>query len=196
LTVSLICCGVAMVLADSCHSRHTDRLVHLLLASGIIWQLRSEFRASPGMYLGSVDLRLFKAGVAINALILVLAFTLRRTLAPIWFPAFLLISTLLGWWVLTASPHPAIDVVVVHRDAIDALSTGTIRMPSALGTFTGRTRHSTQPAKSKVIESSLEIPSAAQSAARATGRADLRRLPIRDAVGTGGRCPADRLRSA
>jgi hypothetical protein len=124
LTVSLVCCGAALALTDSRHPRHTDRLVHILLACGIIWQLRSEFRARPGMDLGSADLTLFKAGVAILALILVLAFTFRRTLAPVWFPAFLLISTLLGWWVLTASPHPAIDVVVVHSDAVDALIHG------------------------------------------------------------------------
>jgi hypothetical protein len=124
LTVSLICCGMAIVLADTCHLRDTDWRLHLLLAGGIVWQLRSEFRDLPGIYLGNVDLAPFKAGVAINTLILVLAVTFRKTLAPVWFPAFILISTLLGWWVLTASPHPAIDVVVVHHDAIQALIHG------------------------------------------------------------------------
>jgi hypothetical protein len=103
-----------------------DGLVRLLTLGGIAWQVSALLTAAPGLYLDPrASLHTFNAGVLAMAVLIAAGASDRG--GPVrrwWFPALLIVYAGLGVWLLTASPTPAIDVVVVHRAAIDALLAG------------------------------------------------------------------------
>ena len=63
----------------------------------------------------------FKTAVVVQGLCVAVGLLNIRVLRRIWFPATLAASLWLGIWMIQASPEPLIDVVVVHKEAIDAL---------------------------------------------------------------------------
>jgi hypothetical protein len=69
----------------------------------------------------SASLGLFRAGIAIEGVLIALAFLKHARVERLWFPALLAVHTLVGVWMVRAAPDPGIDVVVVHREAINAL---------------------------------------------------------------------------
>ena len=72
----------------------------------------------------------FNAGVIALAALALIGIVGLKPLARLWFPPLLAVHFALGVWMIHASPTPAIDVVVVHREAIDAMSNG--RSPYAI----------------------------------------------------------------
>jgi hypothetical protein len=101
-----------------------SRLV-AVLAAGIAWQCASLLSGSPVMYLSPTgNLTPFRAGVLLQAGLIVAGLAGLRFARCYWFPALLAVQLALGVWTLRASPDPPIDVVVVHRAAFDALLNG------------------------------------------------------------------------
>lgn len=100
----------------------------LLLAAGLAWQVIALFRTPPGMYVDPrANLVFFKAAVIAEAALVGLIVVLGESKG--WgrmaFPALLAVHFVLGTWMLRASPSPHIDVVVVHKEALNALAHGT-----------------------------------------------------------------------
>ena len=97
----------------------------LLLLLGVGWQLKQLLTAEPGMYVEAAISRTpFHAGVVIEGLLVVLGVSGLRTGRRLWFPMLLATNLLLGVWMIRASPNPFIDVVVVHKEAMDAVLSG------------------------------------------------------------------------
>jgi hypothetical protein len=95
--------------------------ITVLLAAGLFWQLLQLWTAEPGIYIAeSVSRTPFKIGLAVQAVLLVLGISGFAPTRRYWFPATLVVSTLLGVWIIAHSPDPYIDVVVVHKEAINA----------------------------------------------------------------------------
>lgn len=102
-----------------------ERAVRLALVCGIGVQILALVTARPAMYLApEVDLAPFRAGVLVMAALAAAGAVKAPGVGRWWFPACLAVHGALGWWTLVASPTPAIDVVVVHRAAVDALLDG------------------------------------------------------------------------
>lgn len=98
------------------------RLITVLLVIGIAWQLQQLLTAKPGLYLArSGNMGLFTGGIIVQAVAVAGGLLHARVIKPLWFPTFLLVSLGLGIWMIKASPEPYIDVVVVHKEAIEAL---------------------------------------------------------------------------
>jgi hypothetical protein len=96
-----------------------------LTVAGLAWQILSTLQASPGMYVRpDADTNLFRTGVLVGAGLIAAGVARSRVLAAVWFPLFLVVQLALGVWMLRASPDPHIDVVVVHREAFEALRSG------------------------------------------------------------------------
>jgi hypothetical protein len=96
-----------------------------LTVTGLAWQIMALLQASPGMYVRpDADTNLFKAGVVVGAGLIAVGVARNKVLANVWFPLFLVVQLALGVWMLRASPDPHIDVVVVHREAFEALRNG------------------------------------------------------------------------
>jgi hypothetical protein len=99
--------------------------LRLAIAAGIGWQVASLLEAPPGMYLlEHSNVGLFKAGVIVEAALIAIGAARFRVSDSVWFPALLVVHVAVGIWMLHASPSPRIDVVVVHREALDALWRG------------------------------------------------------------------------
>lgn len=99
----------------------------LLIGTGaaIGWQIVSILGTPPGMYLTeNASIGRFHALIAAEAVLVCLAFAPVRIVSGVWFPALLVIHLAAGTWMLRASPDPRIDVVVVHREAFNALAHG------------------------------------------------------------------------
>ncbi len=64
---------------------------------------------------------LFKAAVVAQGVFAVLGVINLAPLRRVWFPGVLASSLCLGVWMIKASPEPYIDVIVVHKEAIEAL---------------------------------------------------------------------------
>lgn len=102
-----------------------DNWLRLGTAAAIGWQILSLLQASPAMYLNErADLRLFKAGVIVEAALIGFGTVRIGKFVRAWFPALLAVHVALGTWMLRASPSPRIDVVTVHREAFRALGEG------------------------------------------------------------------------
>jgi hypothetical protein len=103
------------------------RILISVLTAATIAQLLLMTLQPPGMYLRirhAGQLTPFHIGLAIAGL-LVIAGSLRiRPARAAWFPGLLAVHAALGLWLIHMSPDPAIDVVVVHEDAIAALVRG------------------------------------------------------------------------
>lgn len=93
-----------------------------VMAAGIAWQLTALYNATPGFYLGAnASMHLLKAGVVLESVFIAVGVSGIHRARHFWFPAVLAVNLGLGVWMLKASPNPHIDVVTIHREAIDAL---------------------------------------------------------------------------
>jgi hypothetical protein len=147
LTAALALCGAGVfTLRRSCLALSGDtpsppfvdgaRVIRFIAALAIAGQIALLLRFPPGMYLQArANLNLFRAGIVLQAALAgfgVIAGGKRaalwsdgmKKLARAWFPALLTVHVALGIWMLRASPSPRIDVVVVHREALQALAHG------------------------------------------------------------------------
>jgi hypothetical protein len=99
--------------------------LRLAIAAGIGWQVASLLGALPGMYLQEhANLGPFRAGVIVEAALIASGAARFRKSDSVWFPTLLVVHAAVGIWMLRASPSPRIDVVSVHREALDALWRG------------------------------------------------------------------------
>lgn len=103
-------------------SRESVVMVSVLLTAGIAWQLFVLHTNRPGVYqTGRESIATFKWLIVCQGIFVLLGLLPLRRLRPLWFPAVLVTGLGLGMWMIKASPEPYIDVVVVHKEAIDAL---------------------------------------------------------------------------
>ena len=118
----LLAAGTLTLAASRPSARWTRPVLVAVMAAGILWQLAMLLGSVPGRALSpSANLDLFRAGIALEGVLLALAFFKRARVQRFWFPTLLVVHALLGVWLLRAAPEPEIDVIVVHREAIDAL---------------------------------------------------------------------------
>jgi len=97
-------------------------IVSIILAAGIGWQLQQLYTAKPGFYVsGEASMPLFRSLIVAQGVLAAIGLLPVRVIRRLWFPAFLAVGAALGVWMLKASPQPQIDVVVVHKEALDAL---------------------------------------------------------------------------
>jgi hypothetical protein len=127
LSLSLAFCVAALAFArraDAEGEQGPSRLTVVVLLGGLAWQLAElAIGADPIMYpRQGADLTAFRAGVALEAVAIAAGAARVRGLRHAWFPLVLAASLGLGVWAIRNSPSPPIDVVVVHREAIDALA--------------------------------------------------------------------------
>jgi hypothetical protein len=105
----------------SAFSRAGMLTVTVILAAGILWQVKQLVTARPGSYIpDEVSLIPFYAGVVIEGVLVLLGLSRLAFARRLWFPLVLATHVLLGIWMIHVSPAPGIDVVVVHREAIEA----------------------------------------------------------------------------
>ncbi len=106
-------------------SHRSETVVRVILACGIAWQIRALLTAKPGMYVtDAANMTLFTSAVAVQGAFIALGLSRLRAFSRLWFPGVLVASLALGVWMIKESPEPLIDVVVVHREALDALIEG------------------------------------------------------------------------
>ncbi len=122
--LGLMAVGTLTLARPHSSSRSAPTVLLTVMAAGLLWQLAMLVGTMPGRAVSpDANLDLFRAGVAIEGAILALALLRHARIERCWFPALLLVHALLGIWLLRAAPEPEIDVIVVHREAIDALLT-------------------------------------------------------------------------
>jgi hypothetical protein len=124
LTVAFISSAVGIVLhrTTSSVSRISAFVLSALLVAGIAWQLYQLYATRPGLYLrDDARLAVFRAGVVAQAVCIACGVLNIRPLRRFWFPGLLAASLFLGVWMIRATPDPYIDVVEVHKEAINAL---------------------------------------------------------------------------
>ena len=103
-------------------SRATTVALTSAATLGFVIQVVQLYRNSPGVYLtADATIGLFKAGLVVQIVAFSVGLLHIRALRRVWFPAFLAASTALGVWMIRESPEPYIDVVEVHKEAIEAL---------------------------------------------------------------------------
>ncbi len=113
-----------------CHRLHTgwtqrgSIVLCVVMAASITWQISELLTARPGFYLTRGNLVQFKAAVGLQGIAVAAGLLRVAALKRVWFPTLLVASLFLGVWTIKASPTPYIDVVVVHKEAIDALLDG------------------------------------------------------------------------
>lgn len=104
---------------------HGALAANALLISGVMWNLAQALAAKPGVYLESdANLLLFAGGLVLEGGLILVGVSRWKAARRLWFPLVLVTHLLLGTWLIQASPNPAIDVVVVHKAAMDALLSG------------------------------------------------------------------------
>lgn len=97
------------------------KAITVLLAAGLFWQLQQLWSAEPGIYIQqSISRTPFRIGLALEAMILLVGISGLKATRRYWFPALLVVNMLLGVWIIRNSPDPYIDVVVVHKEAMNA----------------------------------------------------------------------------
>jgi hypothetical protein len=103
-------------------SRRTAWIPGTILVLGIAWQLVQAFDARPGFYVSeSASMALFRGLIVAQGVIILVGLIPRASIRRVWFPLFRAVSLGLGVWMIKASPVPQIDVVEVHKEALDAL---------------------------------------------------------------------------
>lgn len=144
LTGAIVLCmgGVMSLHSHAAVSRVASLVVYAVMTAGIAWQVIALLSTSPGMYINaSANIVLFKTGVFVEATLIGMGVAGFRSVRRYWFPALLVGHMVVGAWMLRASPSPHIDVVVVHRTAIDALVHGRdpyrITFPNIYGADSG-----------------------------------------------------------
>jgi hypothetical protein len=97
-------------------------VVSAVLVAGIAWQLEQLFTSRPGFYLrDDASLAIFRGGIVAQAVFITCGAANIRPLRRFWFPGLLAASLFVGVWMIRATPDPYIDVVEVHKEAIEAL---------------------------------------------------------------------------
>lgn len=133
LTGALVLCavGVLSLRWPPLASQRLELLPRIVAAIAIVWHVALLLTSSPGMYVQPrANIQLFRMGIVAQALLSAIGIAGVKRMARLWFPPLLAVHFALGVWMLHASPTPAIDVVVVHREAIDAMKAG--RSPYAI----------------------------------------------------------------
>ena len=127
LTLALVLCGagvLAMRLRPGTSGR-AARIGRGVAAAGLSWQLFILFVSEPGISIpAGTSLRFFQAGILLQVVAIGAGLAGVAATRRIWFPALLAITLALGIWMVNVTPAPRIDVVVVHKEAIDALGSG------------------------------------------------------------------------
>jgi hypothetical protein len=104
-----------------------DSLVSGVLLAGILSNLLVLAVMPPAFYIRRLmpyqHPRLM-AGLLAATILSTLIVVDRGRARRVWFPAILMVYLALGAWLIDVSPQPKIDVVTVHRAAIDALLSG------------------------------------------------------------------------
>jgi hypothetical protein len=124
LTVAFVSCGLGVGLhrAFPTVSRISAAVVSAVLVAGIAWQLEQLFTSRPGFYLrDDASLSVFRGGIVAQAVFIACGVTNIRSLRRFWFPGLLAASLFVGVWMIRATPDPYIDVVEVHKEALEAL---------------------------------------------------------------------------
>lgn len=124
LTAAIVLCaaGAVSLRFERPRPGASPGAISILLAAAIGWQLEAALMTPPGVYLDArAHLWPFRIGIVLEAALVALALAGSRAAARRWFGAVLALHALLGVWMLNASPNPWIDVVTVHRAALDAL---------------------------------------------------------------------------
>jgi hypothetical protein len=124
MTVAFLACAVSVVLHRTVGpvSRSSAAVLTAVLAAGIAWQLEQLFTSRPGFYLrDDASLAVFRGGIVAQAAFIACGILNIRPLRRFWFPGLLAASLFLGVWMIKATPDPYIDVVEVHKEAIEAL---------------------------------------------------------------------------
>jgi hypothetical protein len=129
VALALLTCAFALCakgvfsLGSSGDASSTGRqTLRAILTAGIVAQVVALLIAAPGIYLEEpTRLILFRTGILFEGVLISAGVAGVRRLARLWFPAVLIVHLALGVWMVRASPSPRIDVVTVHREAINAL---------------------------------------------------------------------------
>jgi hypothetical protein len=124
LTVAFISSAVGIVLhrTASSVSRGSAVVVSALLVAGITWQFYQLYTTRPGLYLrDDASLAVFRSGLVAQAVCIACGVVSIQPLRRFWFPGLLAATLFLGVWMIRATPDPYIDVVEVHKEAIEAL---------------------------------------------------------------------------
>jgi hypothetical protein len=126
VTVAAVLSVLAVVSAGRTYlGESAVRTLTWLASVGIAWQVAALLTAPPGFELGPrANLAWFHAAIVAEAGLVACAVFRVRPLGRLWFPALLVVHLAAGVWLIRASPSPRIDVIVVHRVAIDALRRG------------------------------------------------------------------------
>ena len=124
LTAAAVLCVIGLVMHRfaTTLSGASAIAVATILTGGIVWQAQQLFVSRPGFYIrDEAHIELFKAAIVAQLVFVAIGVTRARALERVWFPALLAASLVLGVWMIKASPDPLIDVVEVHKEAIEAL---------------------------------------------------------------------------
>ena len=124
LTAALVLCLIGVIAHRFVRGLSNAGVVAVsaLLTAGIAWQIEQMLVAkSPGMYIkDTVRMWPFYTGVILQGGLIAAGVAGVPAMRRIWFPAVLAVSLAIGVWMIKASPNPYIDVVTVHKEALDA----------------------------------------------------------------------------
>lgn len=124
---AFVCCviGTATHRLGDRWSQVGVRMVAVLLTGGVLWNVKQQLTATPGVFIDSSQSLLpFYAGIVAETLLLALGLMQVKFAARWWFAGVLAINLLLGIWLFKAVPDPYIDVGVVHKEALNAMLSG------------------------------------------------------------------------
>jgi hypothetical protein len=119
----VLCIGATLAQrANPSLAPRSEQMLSYLLLAGILFQVYLLFTALPGMYIERhvSFVPFYLLLLAQGGLAIVGAARLRQA-QQLWFPLALAAALGIGVWMIKASPRPYIDVVVVHKEALDAL---------------------------------------------------------------------------
>jgi hypothetical protein len=120
--LGLCCVATLAQRANVALTKRSEQALSILLLAGVLFQLYLLYTSRPGMYLGrGADLRTFHLLILAQAVLPLAGLIPWPPLQRAWFPLVLAASLGIGVWMIRASPEPPIDVVVVHKEALDAL---------------------------------------------------------------------------
>lgn len=123
LTGALGLCIVATLAqrANVALAPRSERSLSILLLAAVLFQIGLLYTAPPGMYLERPNMRVFNLLLLMQAILAMASVSALPRLRRVWFPLALAVALGLGVWMIKTSPRPYIDVVVVHKEALDAL---------------------------------------------------------------------------
>lgn len=109
-------------------STNAEGAIVAVVGIGLAWQFYKLLTAAPGVYLhvqpGTDWLKPFYGGLAVCAVLSGGALAKKPWLGALHMPLLFAAFTVVGQWLLTASPEPLIDVFVFQRDGAAALLSG------------------------------------------------------------------------